>query len=244
MTKVKYKTSIVIRHPIGEVFEVIATGFFENRPKWAPEILRSEQLPAGATGVGTLARDLTEDRWGRRLQAEYKVTEYEPPFRFAYEGVSRFAEEQPTRQIPPAYKQAATPFAAALDFAPHPNGTQVIFTNEVDYRDRLGFFHRLTLPIWMNSTKEQSRVRAYRLRDYVESQAGLPTRRRPVRIRRIWVFWGIYFFIFAALFWLYSARNDLALATNSIELLRSILSGMVALAFTIAVFIGIFGGRR
>src|SRR5438105_4245738 len=92
---------VSIKRPIYEVFSLVAEHYFENRGKWTDNLLESEKVTEGKMGLGTIGRALSEDRWGRRIEQIYEVTTFDPPHELAFRGISRFAQEQPKRQVSP-----------------------------------------------------------------------------------------------------------------------------------------------
>ncbi|MBA4142117.1 MAG: SRPBCC family protein [Nitrosospira sp.] len=81
------KASIAIDCPAGEVFEYLSDGFFENYPRWSPEVVELERLTEGPLKLGTLARQVRVDQ-GRRTETRFKINVYEPGKRVGFTGVS------------------------------------------------------------------------------------------------------------------------------------------------------------
>lgn len=80
---VKGESSIEVSKPIEEVFEYVADGFFENYPKWAPEIAELAKTSDGPLDVGTTGRWVREA--GDRVEVDtFVITEYQPGRRFAF----------------------------------------------------------------------------------------------------------------------------------------------------------------
>ena len=67
--------SIVIRRPLAEVFAYMDD--VSREPEWQPQLIEAEQIPAGATGVGTRRRYVSEFL-GTRTENTYVVQLYEP----------------------------------------------------------------------------------------------------------------------------------------------------------------------
>ena len=76
--------TITIERPIDEVFAFVADGL--NGPKWRPGIL--DIAHASGHGVGQLYRQGVRGPGGRRIAADYEITEYEPPRRLAFKAVA------------------------------------------------------------------------------------------------------------------------------------------------------------
>ena len=52
----------VINCPISKAYEVIGKNFFDNYPKWCPQIVELEQISPSPIGPGTKGRQVTRDR--------------------------------------------------------------------------------------------------------------------------------------------------------------------------------------
>jgi hypothetical protein len=81
------KASITIDRPGQEVFRYIAVDFFQNYPKWSPEVIQLESLTDGPVKLGTVARQVRVDQ-GHRSESRFRVTIYEPNKRLCFAGVS------------------------------------------------------------------------------------------------------------------------------------------------------------
>ncbi len=81
------KSSITIERPGAEVFKYIGADFFQNYPKWSPEVVELESLTKGPVKLGTLARQVRVDQ-GHRTESKFQVTVYEPGKRLCFAGLS------------------------------------------------------------------------------------------------------------------------------------------------------------
>ncbi|MGZ8244757.1 SRPBCC family protein [Methylomagnum sp.] len=82
------KASTVIRKPVEDVFTFIGDGFFDNYPKWSPEVVELKPLSGKSSlHVGALARQVRVDH-GHRTESTFKVTDLQPNKRIAFSGVS------------------------------------------------------------------------------------------------------------------------------------------------------------
>lgn len=79
--------SAVIACPIGGVFEFVGHGFFQNYPRWSPQVVELEPLTAGPIGAGTAARQVTLDR-GIRTESTFEITMFGPPRLLGIQGLS------------------------------------------------------------------------------------------------------------------------------------------------------------
>lgn len=80
------KASIEVENTAAEIFEFIADDFFENYPKWSPEVKEIKQITPGPIKLGTMARQVRVDV-GRRTEANFKITIYERNKRLGFAGV-------------------------------------------------------------------------------------------------------------------------------------------------------------
>jgi hypothetical protein len=231
MTKLEY--SIVIRRRPEDVFQFLSAHLFEKKKKW-PDLIESQQTSEGPVGIGTTGRQLTEDRWGRRVETAYTVTEYEPNVRLVMRGVSRFSAYQPKRRVTTEQAAAHSEHTITYDLEPIGEDTHVTFSTEYNAPEIHGLYHLLS-PLWLRSWKETTEERVFYLKNLMEAEVGLPATRKPFRLRWVWVFWIAYALIFLALFWLHSARTELQLVPDIVGTLRTVLSLMVALAIILAI---------
>jgi uncharacterized membrane protein len=75
---------VTIRRPIGDVFGFIADGL--NGPKWRTGILDIAHV--SGSGVGATYKQGVKGPGGRRIDADYRVTAYEPNSRLAFEAIA------------------------------------------------------------------------------------------------------------------------------------------------------------
>ncbi len=74
---------VTIRRPASDVFGFIADGL--NGPKWRCGIL--DIAHASGSGVGATYKRGVKGPGGRRIDADYRVTAFEPNSRLAFEGL-------------------------------------------------------------------------------------------------------------------------------------------------------------
>jgi hypothetical protein len=79
------RSSVIIRKPAEEVFRFIGENFFENYPKWSPEVKNLKALSDGPVRVGTLARQVRVD-FGYRSESDFRVLEFQKYQRFVCAG--------------------------------------------------------------------------------------------------------------------------------------------------------------
>ena len=75
---------VTIRRPASEVFEFLADGL--NGPKWRTGILDITHV--SGTGVGAVYKQGVKGPGGRRIDADYRITTYEPDTRLAFEAIA------------------------------------------------------------------------------------------------------------------------------------------------------------
>jgi hypothetical protein len=81
------KASTLIHKPAEDVFQFIGTEFFQNYPKWSPEVVELKPLSDGPMRLGVLAKQVRVDH-GHRSESTFKVTDFEPNRRIVFSGVS------------------------------------------------------------------------------------------------------------------------------------------------------------
>lgn len=75
---------VTIRRPADEVFAFVADGL--NGPKWRPGILDIAHL--SGSGVGACYKQGVKGPGGRRVDADYQITDYEPNTRLAFKATA------------------------------------------------------------------------------------------------------------------------------------------------------------
>ena len=105
--------TIVINKPVDKVFNFIAVDFFENYPRWSPEVQELEMLSAPPLQLNSLVRQVRIDN-GQRSESTFKITTFKVGQQLVFEGVSN------------AYR-------CSYDFVTTnpPTSTQVTFTFEL-----------------------------------------------------------------------------------------------------------------
>jgi hypothetical protein len=79
--------SIVINKPVENVFNFIAVDFFENYPRWSPEVQELELLSTPPLKLNSLVRQVRIDN-GQRSESTFKITTYQVNQKLVFEGVS------------------------------------------------------------------------------------------------------------------------------------------------------------
>jgi hypothetical protein len=80
------ESETLVRRPVEVVFDFVASRFFENYPRWSPEVVELAQTSAGPVQVGTVGRQARIDK-GVRTESIFRVTELEPGRRLAFRGL-------------------------------------------------------------------------------------------------------------------------------------------------------------
>ncbi|HKP52749.1 MAG TPA: SRPBCC family protein [Chloroflexia bacterium] len=242
MLKLKHK--VLIRRPVEEVFQFVATDYFQNRPKWAPipkevEIL---EIPEGPANIGVTARYRSEDQWGRIADTTFLVTEYEPSRKLGIKTETRFAEHQPKRKASQKAYAGVSHTSATSLFEPVEGGTEITFVNVLWFTGIgkiAGWFTERRVALTLDETLEKGREAAYNIKNLLETEVGLPPGKRPLSIRRSWVIGSVYILIFTALLWVHGAREDLHLLPDWITTLRAAMIIMIVVGFLALVVKGI-----
>jgi hypothetical protein len=79
--------SIVINQPVDKVFNFIAVDFFENYPRWSPEVQELEMLSPPPLRLNSLVRQVRIDQ-GQRSETTFKITACKTGEKLVFEGVS------------------------------------------------------------------------------------------------------------------------------------------------------------
>ena len=77
----------VITCPREKAFEFIGFGFFENYPKWCPQVVEVEPLSPEPLEAGPMARQVTLER-GIKTESTFRISAFEPMSRISLAGVS------------------------------------------------------------------------------------------------------------------------------------------------------------
>ncbi len=75
---------VTINRPVSEVFAFIADGL--NGPKWRSGI--TDIALVSGSGIGATYKQGVKGPGGRRIDADYRVTAYEPNSRLAFEAIA------------------------------------------------------------------------------------------------------------------------------------------------------------
>jgi uncharacterized membrane protein len=79
--------SIDLDRPADEVFAFVAEHFFENYPRWAPEVVEFKPINDNPMAVGALARQ-TRIEQGQKIESTFEIVALEPYERLKLEGLS------------------------------------------------------------------------------------------------------------------------------------------------------------
>ena len=100
------EASIDINHLITEVFSFIGENFYENYPKWAPEVVQLEPLDGNEIFIGAKTKQVREDQ-GSTTESIFEFTVYDPVAKLMFKGLDqpyshsylleRIDQEQSTR---------------------------------------------------------------------------------------------------------------------------------------------------
>lgn len=70
-----------------EAFDHIAVHFFENHPRWDPDIVELTKTSPGPIGLDTAGREV-RNAGGRRFVTEFRITQFDAPRGFAHHSTS------------------------------------------------------------------------------------------------------------------------------------------------------------
>ena len=75
----------VVNCQITKAFEFVAYQFFDNYPRWCPQVVDLEPLSSLPVGVGCKGRQVTRDR-GIDSESTFEVTQFEDPRKLEIKG--------------------------------------------------------------------------------------------------------------------------------------------------------------
>lgn len=79
--------TVVIEQSVDKVFNFVAVDFYQNYPRWSPEVLELEQLSAPPPKINSLYRQVRIDQ-GQRSESTFKITTWTADQKLVFEGVS------------------------------------------------------------------------------------------------------------------------------------------------------------
>lgn len=80
------KASIKINKPVTYVFCFVGENFFDNYPKWAPEVSEFKALTGTKIFIGAKAQQ-TRLEQGQKVESVFEVSEFQPPQKMTLSGV-------------------------------------------------------------------------------------------------------------------------------------------------------------
>jgi hypothetical protein len=102
----------VVNCPITTAYDFVGLGFFQNYPKWCPQVVELEQLSPPPVGQGTKGRQVTRDR-GIDSESTFEVAQFRPAQTFEIMGLTE-------------------PFRSSYEFKNEGGGaTRIVFTFEL-----------------------------------------------------------------------------------------------------------------
>jgi uncharacterized membrane protein len=78
------KHEVTITRPVAEVFAFVADGL--NAPRWRPGVV--DVASVSGAGLGAVYKQGVKGPGGRRIDADYRITAYEPNRRLAFEAIA------------------------------------------------------------------------------------------------------------------------------------------------------------
>ena len=143
----QFKTSLVIRRPVEDVFMFVSN--YQNSPRWISGEWEHTKVSAGPIGVGTVIRTMGRTL-GLRIETTRLVTAYEP--------YSKYAFKSEYQQIP---------ITTTFLFEPWQDDTHLIVVVE---GEPSGLF-TLTLPFVLGAARQQLEGDLRRLKALLEKPA-------------------------------------------------------------------------
>jgi hypothetical protein len=87
LSMISGESTIMISRSVEAVFDFVAVGFFQNYPRWSPEVIELRSLSPGPMRVGTVGQQVRVD-YGKRHAAMFRVTDFACCRRIAFEGLT------------------------------------------------------------------------------------------------------------------------------------------------------------
>ncbi|WP_363347227.1 SRPBCC family protein [Methylocystis echinoides] len=106
----------IVECPVRRAYSFIGDAFFENYPKWCPQVVELEELSPPPVHAGTKGRQVTRDR-GIDSESTFQIATFSPASVLEIEGLSE-------------------PFRSSYEFQPEGEGTtRIVFTFELKELD-------------------------------------------------------------------------------------------------------------
>ena len=80
------EAALKIERPIADVFAFIGDRFYENYPKWAPEVVELEPLDGNQLFVGAKTKQVRADQ-GALVESVFEITDYQPVVNLTFKGI-------------------------------------------------------------------------------------------------------------------------------------------------------------
>lgn len=77
----------IVGCPIGNVFNFVGHGFFDNYARWNPQVVELHRLSEGPVCTGATARQVTVEH-GTRAESTFEIATFGPPTLLAIKGIS------------------------------------------------------------------------------------------------------------------------------------------------------------
>jgi len=142
---INVQVSIVIHRPLGEVFAFLSD--LENNLNWRTGMIEARKISEGPIGVGTTYR-MINNFFGRRLEGEAVVTEYELNRKYA------------------TVNKSGLPIETKRTFEPVEGGAQVTFSVKVE----IGGFLKLVEPLLARIGKRRLTADAIKVKNIIEAR--------------------------------------------------------------------------
>ena len=75
------QASTLIRRPLEDVFRYVSVDFFQNYPKWSPEVIELKCMSPGPVRLGTVGRQVRNDQVERLVVVQIADSNPHAPLR-------------------------------------------------------------------------------------------------------------------------------------------------------------------
>ncbi len=76
------QVALIIHRPVAQVFAFVS--WLENREQWCARVVQTRATSPGTTGLGATFHEVFHLILGRKGDADYRITEYEPDKRIMF----------------------------------------------------------------------------------------------------------------------------------------------------------------
>lgn len=217
----------LIRRPVEEVFQFIATDYFKNFPLWQPDMKEVKQTSLGRMGVGTTGHVVSRDKTGNGLDASLSVREYRPNSLFTIHGEGSVSLDRQNSKGDARLLTAPTQFDWIYSFEPAGAQTQFRLTNAS--ATVTSPINAIFTPLTYSNWVEQNMILVWRIKNLLESSAGLPSTKAPNQVNHTLILTMVIVFFITIIHFLTTGTDVLTLGFGLSFILRALVGYALAI---------------